>query len=56
MLFAVQTFRFHEPLPVEGTGAVTLFPLLDMALRVYNGTHTFDDLGMEAYTPQGGTP
>ena len=40
----------------EGTGAVTLFPLLDMALRVYNGTHTFDDLGMEAYTPQGGTP
>ena len=40
----------------EGTGAVTLFPLLDMALRVYNGTHTFDDLGMEAYTPQGGKP
>lgn len=38
----------------EGTGAVLLFPLLDMALRVYNGTHTFDDLGMEAYTPQGG--
>ena len=40
----------------EGTGAVTLFPLLDMALRVYHGTQTFDDLGMEAYTPQGGTP
>ena len=38
----------------EGTGAVTLLPLLDMALRVYRGTHTFDDLGMEAYTPQGG--
>lgn len=38
----------------EGTGAVMLFPLLDMALNVYRGTHTFDDLGMEAYTPQGG--
>ena len=38
----------------EGTGAVTLLPLLDMALRVYRGTHTFDDLGMEAYTPQVG--
>lgn len=38
----------------EGTGAVMLFPMLDMAARVYQGTHTFDDLGMEAYTPQGG--
>lgn len=38
----------------EGTGAVMLFPLLDMAHRVYAGTHTFDDLGMQAYTPQGG--
>lgn len=38
----------------EGTGAVALVPLLDMALRVYHGTHTFDDLGMDAYTPQEG--
>lgn len=38
----------------EGTGAVTLFPLLDMAHRVYAGTHTFDGLGMQAYTPQEG--
>ena len=36
----------------EGTGAVALLPMLDMALRVYHGPHTFDDLGMEAYTPQ----
>ena len=36
----------------EGTGAVSLIPLLDMALRVYHGPHTFDDLGMAAYTPQ----
>ena len=36
----------------EGTGAVALFPLLDMAHRVYAGEHTFDDLGMGAYTPQ----
>ena len=38
----------------EGTGAVALLPLLDMALRVYHGPHTFDDLGMEAYSPQEG--
>lgn len=38
----------------EGTGAVTLLPLLDMARRIYAGTHTFDDLGMQAYTPQEG--
>ncbi len=38
----------------EGTGGVLLLPLLDMALRVYHGTHTFEGLGMEAYTPQGG--
>ena len=39
----------------EGTGAVALFPLLDMAHRVYTGPHTFDDLGMDAYTLQEGT-
>ena len=32
----------------EGTGAVCLFPLLDMALRVYDGT-SFDGLGIDAY-------
>lgn len=36
----------------EGTGAVALLPLLDMAQRVYAGVHTFERLGMEAYTPQ----
>jgi len=38
----------------EGTGAVALIPLLDMALSVYHGPHTFDELGMAAYTPQEG--
>ena len=38
----------------EGTGAVAVIPLLEMALKVYHGTHTFDDLGMVAYTPQEG--
>ena len=36
----------------EGTGAAALIPLLDMALKVYHGPHTFDDLGMAAYTAQ----
>ena len=38
----------------EGTGAAALLPLLDMALRVYYGPHTFESLGMDAYTPQEG--
>lgn len=38
----------------EGTGGVLLLPMLDMALRVYHGPHTFEGLGMEPYTPQGG--
>ena len=39
----------------EGTGAVALFPLLDMAESVYRSAHTFDRLGIEAYVPQGGS-
>ncbi len=35
----------------EGTGAVAVMPILDMAMAVYNGD-TFDDLKIEAYTPQ----
>jgi len=38
----------------EGTGAVALLPLLDMALAVYHGMCTFEETGIEAYTPQGG--
>ena len=30
----------------EGTGAVALIPLLDMAAAVYHGLMTFDDIGM----------
>ncbi len=36
----------------EGSGAVALLPLLDMALAVYNSGQTFDRLGIEAYVPQ----
>ena len=36
----------------EGTGGVLLLPLLDMALKVYYGPHTFKALKMEAYSPQ----
>ncbi len=35
----------------EGTGAVALFPLLDMALSVYRGMSTFDQIQVEAYQP-----
>ena len=33
----------------EGTGAVTLFPLLDMAASVYNSMSTFQDIQIEEY-------
>ena len=36
----------------EGSGAVALLPLLDLALAVYNSGQTFDRLGIDAYTPQ----
>lgn len=37
----------------EGTGAVAVMPILDMALAIYRGS-TFSDYGMQPYTPQGG--
>lgn len=39
----------------EGTGAVASIPLWDMALTVYRDCYSFDDCGIEAYTPQSGT-
>ncbi|MCD8155442.1 MAG: nicotinate-nucleotide--dimethylbenzimidazole phosphoribosyltransferase [Clostridiales bacterium] len=33
----------------EGTGAVTLFPLLDMASAVYHSMDTFDEIHVEQY-------
>lgn len=33
----------------EGTGAVTLFPILDMACEVYEKMSTFDEIKLEAY-------
>lgn len=35
----------------EGTGALTLFPILDMACEVYNRMSTFCDIQIEAYKP-----
>ena len=40
----------------EGTGAVCMLPLLDMALAVYHGSASFAETGIEQYTPQGGDP
>ena len=36
----------------EGSGAVMLLPLLDMALSLYRSGQSFDRLGIAAYTPQ----
>lgn len=37
----------------EGTGAAALFPLLDMALKVYRTMSTFDEMKVEQYRPLG---
>ena len=36
----------------EGTGAVAALPLLDLTLAVYNSSSSFDELGIDSYTPQ----
>lgn len=35
----------------EGTGAVALFPILDMSVKVYQEMSTFDEIKVEAYQP-----
>ena len=37
----------------EGTGAVMLFPLLDMAMEVFRESSTFDEIGVEQYKRHG---
>ena len=54
---ALDALRLRAPIVAdmalgEGTGGVALLPLLDMALAVLNGEHSFESLGMEAYTEQ----
>ena len=38
----------------EGTGGILLLPMLDMALAVYNSSHSFDSIGIEPYREQEG--
>lgn len=38
----------------EGTGAVSVLPLIDLALAVYHQNSTYEQLGMDAYQPLGG--
>ncbi len=51
--FCVSTFRkagHRASLALgEGTGAVMMFALLDMALSVYKGRTTFDDISVSQY-------
>jgi len=35
----------------EGSGAVTLFPILDMGVAVYKGVNTFEENNMDEYVP-----
>ncbi len=36
----------------EGTGAVLLLPMIDMALALLYGGHSFNSIGVDAYEPQ----
>lgn len=35
----------------EGSGAVTLYPILDLAIEIYNQMSTFEDIEIDAYVP-----
>jgi nicotinate-nucleotide--dimethylbenzimidazole phosphoribosyltransferase len=37
----------------EGTGAVLLLPMIDLALTLLYGGHSFNSIGVDAYVPQG---
>lgn len=52
----LEALRLEAPLHMdmclgEGTGAVALFPLLDMACDIYRKMSTFEDISIEAYRP-----
>lgn len=48
---ALKPFITCEMCLGEGSGAVALFPILDMACTVYNKMSSFDDIGIEEYKP-----
>ena len=47
----LRPFLYADMCLGEGTGAVAVMPLLDMALAVYREMVAFDDTGIEAYQP-----
>ena len=52
----LEALRMEAPIQAgmhlgEGTGALALFPLLDMALEVYNRMRTFEEIQIEEYRP-----
>ena len=51
VLSALLTIRHTFEMLGEGTGAVSLMPLIDMALGVYFDMPSFDGIGIEAYKP-----
>ncbi|MCR5577559.1 MAG: nicotinate-nucleotide--dimethylbenzimidazole phosphoribosyltransferase [Oscillospiraceae bacterium] len=53
----LETLKLRAPISAqmhlgEGSGAVALLPLLDLALSVYRSGQSFDKLGIAAYVPQ----
>jgi nicotinate-nucleotide--dimethylbenzimidazole phosphoribosyltransferase len=48
---ALEPFMTCDMCLGEGTGAVALFPLLDMAVSVYEKMSTFEQIKVEAYQP-----
>lgn len=54
---ALETLGLKAPIDAElalgeGTGGIMLLPLLDIALAVYNSTHSFDSIGIKPYKEQ----
>jgi nicotinate-nucleotide--dimethylbenzimidazole phosphoribosyltransferase len=47
----LRPFLYADMCLGEGTGAVAVIPLIDMALAVYSEMSTFEDISVEAYQP-----
>lgn len=50
-MLSLKPFIYADMALGEGTGAVSILPLIDMALRVYSQNITFGDINMDAYKP-----
>lgn len=47
----IRPFLYADMCLGEGTGAVAVMPIIDMAVAVYSEMSTFEEIAVEAYQP-----